>query len=113
MICKGFNIKTFKDFLSTKGKNENGKTAWHYAIRKHFYAIFHESKESKEPLPPSFYAEIGSYLIIFKKRAAKAKESGDIDENGSDSIHFSLCNYSCKWIVEENNIFSWAWTVTQ
>ena len=36
--------------------------------------------------------EMDSYLMSFKKRAAKAKESGDIDENESDLAHFSSRN---------------------
>ena len=88
-------MKILKDFLSTKG-TKNGKISCCSIIRKCFDATFRESKESKEPLPRSFYTDMGIYLMSFKKRAAKANESEDIDENESDRIPFSLCNYSCE-----------------
>ena len=113
LVCKGINIKVLKAFLSTKAKKENGKTSSYSTIRKYFDAILCGSKEAKEPLPPSFYTEMEIYLMSFKKRVANAKESGDIDEKEADPIPFSLCNYLCKWSIEEDNVFSWAWTVTQ
>ena len=51
--------------------------------------------------------------MSFKKRVANAKESGDIDEKDADPIPFSLYNYLCKQSIEEDNVFSQAWFVTQ
>ena len=51
--------------------------------------------------------------MSFKKRVANAKESRDIDEKDTDPIPFSLYNYLCKLLIEGNNVFSWAWSVTQ
>ena len=105
-MYKGLNIKVLKAFLSIKAVKENGKTSCYSTIRKYFDAILYGSKESKEPLPPSFYTEMDVYLMSFKKRVANAKESEDIDEKDTDSIPFSLYNNLCKWSIEENNIFS-------
>ena len=113
LVCKGLNIKALKAFLSTKAVKENGKTSCYSTIRKHFDAILHGSKESKEPLPPSFCTEMDVCLLSFKKRVANAKESGDVDEKDADPIPFSLCDYLCKWSIEEDNAFSWTWSVAQ
>ena len=75
LIYKGFNIKIF----SAKAVKSNGKTACFSNIRKYFDAIFHGSKESKQPLPSSFYTEMEIYLMSYKKRVANDEESGDLD----------------------------------
>ena len=79
-----------KAFLSIKAVKENGKILSYSIIRKYFDAILYSSKESKEPLPLLFYAEMDVYLMSFKKRVANAKESGNIDEKDTDPIPFSL-----------------------
>ena len=66
LVHKGVNIKVLKAFLSTKAVKENGKILCYSTIRKYFDAILYGSKESKEPLPPLFYTEMGVYLIISK-----------------------------------------------
>ena len=73
LICKGFNIKMLKDFLSAKGTKENGKTACYSTIRNCFDYTPHGSKEPKEPLSPSVCVETDIYLMSFKKRVANAK----------------------------------------
>ena len=113
LVCKGLNIKVLKAFLSAKAVKENGKTSCYSAMRKYFDAILHGSKEAKEPPPPSFCTEMDAHLMSFKKRVANAKESGDTDEKEADPIPFSSHNYLCKWLIEEDNMFSWTWTVAQ
>ena len=46
--------------------------------------------------------------MMFKKHAAKAKESEDADENKSDPTPFSLRNFSCEWLIEESSAISYA-----
>lgn len=62
-------------------------------MRKHFNEILHRSKESKEPLPPSFYTEINAHLVGFKKCLTNVKESVNADESNADLISFFLHNY--------------------
>ena len=51
--------------------------------------------------------------MSYKKCVANAKESEGVDESDADPITFSSYNYLFKWSIEEDDVFSWAWTVTQ
>ena len=113
LVYSGLNPKFLKAFLSTKVVKQNGKTMSYDNIRKYFDAIQFGAAEVDCLLPVSFYQEKDKFLQAFRKQVAKAKCSGDTEEQEADPIPFGLYVLICTWGVQMGNIMLWVWSVLQ
>ena len=93
LVYSGFNPKFLKAFLSTKVVKENGKTMSYDNIRK--------------------YLEKDTFLQAFRTQVAKAKCTGDIEEQEADPIPYGLYVLICTWGVKMGNIILWVWSGLQ
>ena len=113
LVYEGFNPKFLKAFLSTRVKKENGKTMSYDNIRKYFDAIQFGAAEVDCLLPVSFYQEKDKFLQAFRKQVAKAKGTGDLEEQEADPIPYGLYVLICTWGVQMGNIMLWVWSILQ
>ena len=113
LVYSGLNPKFLKAFLSTKVLKENGKTMSYDNIRKYFDAIQFGAAEVDCLLPVSFYQEKDKFLQAFRKQVAKAKCTGDIEEQEADPIPYGLYVLICTWGVKMGNIMLWVWSILQ
>ena len=78
------------------------------------YYLVREQQPKRYYCPhTSYYAEMDSFLVSFKKEAADARSQGNVDEKSADPITFSLFRMILNWAVEQGNLFVWVWTILQ
>ena len=99
--------------MSAKKEKTTGKMCGMSNMRKYKDAIIWGLKQAKQPLPPSFYDGINSFLRSFKKETKKAGEKGYLDKQQADSISWALYVAILKWSVKEKNLFLWYFTIMQ
>jgi hypothetical protein len=110
IVYSGLNTKFLKVFLAMKIVKLNGKTLSYEHIRKYFDAVQFGAKETGVLLPVSFFQDKDKFLSAFKKQVAKAKGSGDTDEQEADPIPMDLYVLICTWAIGGGNIMMWMWT---
>lgn len=54
-----------------------------------------------------------AYLKSVRKEKQTAKAEGNLDEEDADPITFPLYEHICNWFIQDNDVLSWAFTVTQ
>ena len=114
LIYEGLNVEFVLAYMAAnKIKPSNNKMYSFSHMRKMHDAILFGSKMVKQRMPSSYYSEMESFLASFKKEVARAKSAGNLDENTSDPICYSLYKNICKWALENSNIFLWTWTILQ
>lgn len=77
IIYGGLNVKFVKSFIAHKHIKENGKVTSFTHVRKFKDAILWASKIAKDPLPPSFYDGIETYLVSYKNLTRDAAKGGN------------------------------------
>ena len=82
-------------------------------IRKYWDCVQYGAKEAGAQLPVSFYAEKDKFLQAYKKRVAKEKGEGNVDEREANPIPWGLFVLICTWSVTEGNMFLWVWSILQ
>ena len=106
LIYQGLNVDFVLAYMAAnKVKQSNNKLYSFSHMRKIHDAILFGSKMAKEKMPSSYYTEMESFLASFKKEVARAKSAGNLDENTSDPICFSLYSLICDWALNSTNIF--------
>jgi hypothetical protein len=113
LVCTGLNVEFIKAFLASRKEKGNGKIMGMVNTRKYKDAIVWGSKEKKEPLPPSFYDEIDTYLNSFKKVTRNAAKEGKLDEQQADPITMTLHSKFLKWSLLSKNVFVWVHSIMQ
>ena len=77
-------------------------------------AILFGTRTVKKTLSSSYYTEMDSFLLSFKKEtAADARSKGNVDEKSADPISYSLFHLILTWAIDQGNIFLWVWTSLQ
>ena len=110
------NPAIIRAFLSgeKKYKDETRTTQYSFVhIRKYHDSILYGSKKAETELPRRYHNEMKSYLKSVKKEKQTAKSKGELDEEDADPINFALYEHICGWFVEDNDLYSWAFTVSQ
>ena len=97
----------------TAAEGADAKIYSHEHIRKIHDAILFGSRTVKQVLSSTYYSEMHSFLLSFKKETADARSHGNVDEKSADPISFSLYRLMLTWAIERGNIFVWVWTILQ
>ena len=115
-VYERVNPTTIKAFLSSekKYKDETRTTQYsHVHIRKYHDSLLFGRKTIGAELPQKYHTEMKAYLKSVRKEKQTAKAEGNLDEEDADPITFPLYEHMCNWFIEDNDVLSWAFTVTQ
>ena len=82
-------------------------------LRKYKDAILWGSSEANQPLPYSFYNEIGKFFKLFKKETKKAAKDGLLDFHEADPIWWNIFYFILQWALDKGSIFIWVFSVLQ
>ena len=95
-------------------KRKNNDKMFSYThMRKIHDAILFGARTVKKVLSSTYYTEMDSFLLSFKKENADARSKGNVDEKSADPITYSLFRTILTWAVEQKNILVWVWTILQ
>lgn len=116
IIYTGLNVSFVMAFLSfkkTKTVLPDGTKilSSNSDIKKYNDAIKWGAKRAGQALPSSYYAQIESFILSYKKEHQQAQKEGRTDEQEADPITSTLFRMICFWAVEEGNIFVWVFSL--
>ena len=80
-------------------------------IKKYNDAIKWGAKRAGQALPSSFYAQMESFILSYKKEHQQAQKEGRTDEQEADPITSTLFRMICFWAVKEGNVFVWVFSL--
>jgi hypothetical protein len=116
IIYTGLNVSLVLAFLSHK-KNKSVRPdgtiimSSNSDIKKYNDAIKWGAKRAGQALPSSFYAQMESFILSYKKEHQQAQKEGRTDEQEADPITSTLFRMICFWAVEEGNVFVWVFSL--
>ena len=116
IIYSGLNVALVMAFLSDKKKKSvkpDGTVilSSNSDIKKYNDAIKWGAKRAGQALPSSYYTQIESFILSYKKEHQQAQKEGRTDEQEADPINSTLFQMICLWAVEEGNIFVWVFSL--
>ena len=113
MVYTGMNVDFLKYFLVKNKYKVNGKMKTKDNMRKYKDVIMWGCSVRNKILPVEFYTMWENYLKGFKKEFIANKRKGNVDEESEDPIPKLLYNLILGWLLENNNILVWVWTLLQ
>ena len=116
IIYTGLNVSLVMAFLSfkkTKTVKADGTKIMSSTsdIKKYNDAIKWGAKRAGQSLPSSYYTQIESFILSYKKEHQQAQKEGRTDDQEADPITSTLFRMICFWAVEEGNIFVWVFSL--
>lgn len=116
IIYTGLNVSLVMAFLSLKKikavKSDGTKIlSSNSDIKKYNDAIKWGAKRAGQALPSSYYAQMESFILSYKKEHQQAQKEGRTDEHEADPITSTLFRMICFWSVEEGNVFVWVFSL--
>jgi hypothetical protein len=82
-------------------------------ISRSFVHVSENPNVVKKTLSSSYYIEMDSFLLSFKKETADARSKGNVDEKSANPISYSLFHLILIWAIDQGYIFLWVWTILQ
>ena len=76
-------------------------------VEKYDDAIKWGSRVAGEPLPSSYYREMGTFIQAHKKEFKAAQKEGKTDTQETDPITVALFCLICQCVIEESNLNAW------
>ena len=113
LVYSGLRVDMVLSYMAATKYKADGKLYSYEHVRKINDAILFGSKRVDQELPGSYYTEMESFLLSYRKENAVAASEGNVDERSADPISFSLYRLILTWAIEKGNIFVWVWTVLQ
>ena len=80
-------------------------------LRKYHDAILFGANRARQKLPEGYGQEMKVFLDSLKKRNARAKKEGIVEEKQADPISLPLYKLICRWAIQTGDTFFWAFTV--
>lgn len=80
-------------------------------LRKYHDAILFGANRARQKLPAGYGQEMKAFLDSLKKRNARAKKEGIVEEKQADPISLPLYKLICRWAIQTGDTFFWAFTV--
>ena len=113
VVYEGLRVDMVLSYLAATKYKADGKLYSYEHIRKFHDAILFGKYIADQKLPGSYYIQMESFLLSYRKEHAEAGSDGNVDERSADPISFSLYRLILTWAIAGGNIFVWTWTILQ
>ena len=115
--CEGLNVDLFLAFLGAQKVLLSGKDKGNYRsysdMVKFHNGILCGALQAKDALSTDYHLRVDEFLKSHRKETVEKKSAGEMKDNDSDPITFSLYSLICTWALDSGNLCVWAFTLMQ